>query len=117
MERLFVYGTLKRGESLHYLLAKARFLGEGTVRGFALYDLGEYPAVRPASAEACVRGEVYEVNPGLFEILDRVEDEYERREVPVTLTEGRTLTAWIYIYRDPLPETKRLAGDQWASSP
>ncbi|MBX6422092.1 gamma-glutamylcyclotransferase [Thermosulfurimonas sp. F29] len=114
MERLFVYGTLRRGQPLHYLLEGARFLGEGTVRGFTLYDLGEYPAVRPGAEESRVRGEVYEIDPGLFEVLDEVEDEYERRTVPVELSDGRVLEAWMYIYRKPLPENRRLKREEWA---
>ncbi len=119
MERLniFVYGTLKRGEPLHHLLEGAKFLGEGRVKGYTLYDLGEYPAARPTSGEASVWGEVYEIPPELLTILDEVEDEYDRREVPVELEDGRILTAWMYIYRTPLPEEKRLSSGRWAGSP
>ncbi|OAQ20122.1 gamma-glutamylcyclotransferase family protein [Thermosulfurimonas dismutans] len=115
--RIFVYGTLKRGESLHYLLREARFLGEGRVKGYALYDLGEYPAARPASGEAFVWGEIYEIKPDLFEVLDEVEDEYDRQEVPVEIEDSRVITAWMYIYREPLPESKRLLSGKWGKSP
>ncbi len=115
---LFVYGTLKRGEPLHYLLEGARFLGEGHVRGYALYHLGEYPAVRPASETSLVWGEVYEIPSELLPVLDEVEDEYQRQKVRVKM-KGRDgfLQAWIYVYRDPLPEHLRIPEGRWVSSP
>ena len=113
MERLFVYGTLKRGEPLHHLLEGARFLGEGRVKGYALYDLGDYPAARPAGPQEAVLGEVYEIEPERLTVLDEVEDEYRRLRVQVELEDGASLSAWMYVYHTPLPETLRLPGGRW----
>ena len=114
--RVFVYGTLKRGEPLHPLLRKARFLGEGHVRDYVLYDLGEYPAARPASEKAVVWGEVYEIEPDLLEVLDEVEEEYDRKEVRVEMEGGWVIRAWMYIYQEPLPESQRLVEGRWGKS-
>ena len=115
MPRLFVYGTLKRGQPLHGLLRGATLLGEGRVKGFALYDLGDYPAARPEEG-SCIWGEVYEVPEDLLPLLDEVEDEYRREEVLVELSGGSLISAQMYVYRDPLPEDRRLPTGRWEKS-
>ena len=46
MTLVFVYGTLKRGGSNHFLLAHQQFVGATrTGAGFALYDLEGYPGL------------------------------------------------------------------------
>lgn len=57
-EFLFVYGTLMGGQRKD-LLAKvgATFFGRGTIRA-KLYDLGEYPGVKPDHRHQ-VKGELY----------------------------------------------------------
>ncbi len=110
---LFVYGTLKRGQPLHYLLASARFLGVGRVRGYALYDLGEYPAARPAEPQNFVRGEIYEVPEEIIPILDEVEDEYHRERARVETDSGAILEVELYVFNEELPEEKRLPEGEW----
>ncbi len=111
-EKLFVYGTLKRGQPLHHLLKGARFWGEAEVRGFRLYDLGPYPALRPGNPQERVQGELYEIPASLLKTLDRVEDEYERVKTQV-FTEKETVEAWVYLYREPLPAEKLLPQGRW----
>jgi gamma-glutamylcyclotransferase (GGCT)/AIG2-like uncharacterized protein YtfP len=61
MARLFVYGTLRRGEANHHRLAQATFLGEARTRPeFRLVDLGRFPGLLPGGSTAVV-GEVYDV--------------------------------------------------------
>lgn len=72
--RLFVYGTLRRGEPGHALLGAARLLGEAvTEPAFTLVDMGEYPAIVEGGDTAVV-GELYEVEDALLVELDRYED-------------------------------------------
>ena len=111
-EILFVYGTLKRGQPLHYLLEKAVFLGEGWVKGFLLFDLGDYPAVRPGNSSRKVYGELYAIPPDLLKILDQVEDEYYRQKIPVFTSQG-VVKAWIYIYKENLPLKLLLPKGRW----
>jgi len=72
--KLFVYGTLRRGEPGHALLCGGKLLGEATTEPeFTLLDMGEWPAV-VAGGRSAVVGELYEVDDGLLLELDRYED-------------------------------------------
>lgn len=87
LTRVFVYGTLKRGDCRHAALADQQFLGVArTQPGYRLYDLGSYPGlVEDESATHCIDGEVYAVTPSCLHRLDTIEgvDEglYERRTI------------------------------------
>ena len=73
---VFVYGTLRKGGRLsaHMRRDGVEFLGSGEVAGFALYDLGSYPAAAPVpQSGSWVRGEVYRVDAAALANLDRVE--------------------------------------------
>jgi gamma-glutamylaminecyclotransferase len=71
--RIFVYGSLRRGERANGLLADATFVGEArTAVGFTLYDLGSFPGVVRCGDRA-VLGELYEVDDATLERLDRYE--------------------------------------------
>lgn len=72
--RLFVYGTLRRGEPGHGLLRGATLLAEAiTAPVFTLVDMGEYPALVEGGGTAVV-GELYDVDEALLVDLDRYED-------------------------------------------
>jgi len=43
MDLVFVYGSLKRGQSNHHLIATACFEGEAQAPGLVLHDLGPFP--------------------------------------------------------------------------
>src|SRR5438309_8776532 len=74
---LFVYGTLMNGMEASDLLLKqgARLLGRAAIPG-RLYDLGEYPAARPAeNAGETILGELYELKrPEKITQIDEYED-------------------------------------------
>jgi gamma-glutamylcyclotransferase (GGCT)/AIG2-like uncharacterized protein YtfP len=72
--KLFAYGTLRRGEQAHGLLAGARLLAKArTAPCFTLFDMGGYPALVQGGSTA-VLGEIYEIDPALLEALDRYEE-------------------------------------------
>jgi gamma-glutamylcyclotransferase (GGCT)/AIG2-like uncharacterized protein YtfP len=106
LSALFVYGTLMRGESRHhYLVDRAEFVKEGTVRG-TLVHLGEYPGLL-LDGEAVVQGELFRLfdSDRLWPVLDEMEgDEYNRVERQVETAEGMVL-AQLYALR---PEAARL---------
>jgi gamma-glutamylcyclotransferase (GGCT)/AIG2-like uncharacterized protein YtfP len=120
-EHLFVYGTLMRGERSgmsRLLEGHAEFVGEATCRG-RLYLVSRYPGmVQPESPKDTVRGEVYRLHeprrilPGLDEYEDaspREPDPLYRRElVEATLTDGKPVRAWTYIYNRPTDSLKRI---------
>jgi gamma-glutamylaminecyclotransferase len=116
---VFVYGTLRRGERNHALLADARYVGEGkTAAGFTLLNLGPYPAAVAASHlhSPSIRGEVYEVDDGALASLDRLEGcpaLYFREQQPIRLQAGGTLNAWMYLLTsgEPAGATVISSGD------
>ena len=99
LQLVAVYGTLKRGECNHRLLAASRCLGPVLISRLRLYNLGPYPmAVACADPAATVAAELYAVSAAVLAQLDELEDhprEYERRLLP--LTDGRL--AWVYLGR------------------
>lgn len=94
--RLFVYGTLMRGQPAHRLMRGARLIGRAaTRRGFALHDLGPYPAAVRAG-RGRIRGELYAMPAAMLRRLDAYENcpaEYRRAIIATALG-----AAWIYVY-------------------
>ena len=72
---IFVYGSLKRGYSLHSYLADQRFHAYAVTEPlYRLLDCGDYPALIKVSTDGvAVRGEVYSVTPFCLQQLDVVE--------------------------------------------
>ena len=70
----------------------------------------DYPGIRH-NDEASVPGQLYfGVSALALERLDRFEgDEYQREEVAVTLDDGRTEDAWVYVF-DPRQHHRLDAG-------
>lgn len=108
-EHLFVYGTLMRGFALRGragIEPWLEFVASGRVSG-TLYDLGAYPALVPGPGD--VSGEAYRMLAAapLLSRLDRIEDyrpatptagQYRREPAEARLGDGRTVTAWLYVY-------------------
>ena len=121
-----VYGTLRRGERNHELMAGATFLGTGLVRG-ALFDVPRTPYrayAYPAFVERpplLVAVELYRLpDDGLLARLDELErydpadepgSQYVRRVLDVI--DGPADRAFAYFYNDDPAELGELieAGD------
>jgi len=70
--RLFVYGTLRRGQPNHALLGGAPLVGSVlTEPCFELIESAGYPALVPGTT--AIEGEVYAVDPALLAQLDAFE--------------------------------------------
>ncbi len=98
MTYVFVYGTLKKGKSLHFYLKKSQFVGKGYIKGYDLYLVDWYPAV--VKGKGKVFGEVYKVDEETLSILDKVEEEgilYKRVREDVFLGD-KVIQCWIYVY-------------------
>jgi gamma-glutamylcyclotransferase (GGCT)/AIG2-like uncharacterized protein YtfP len=84
--KIFVYGTLLRGESAHHLLGRALFLGSAhTTPSFTLLDMGEYPALIEGGSDR-VAGEIYAIEAALLPALDAYEEApsvYERKSISI----------------------------------
>ena len=91
MERVFVYGSLKRGGRLHSALHLSRFLGTWQTKheAYSLIDLGAFPAMT-TGGEHIVEGEMYEVDDGILKRLDMIElgAGYYRQRIEVKEVSG-----------------------------
>ena len=114
---LFVYGTLKRGGSRHWIIENLPFLGRAKAKGFVLYDLGPYPAMVPGAG--LVYGEVYEVSEEALKALDWVEGVpilYRRELIDVIFEDGFSLKAWAYIYNGSVKGFPCVKDGEWKVS-
>lgn len=107
--RLFVYGTLRRGGRLHHHVERlgASFESEAKVAA-ELFDLGSYPGALPAEGEGkWVCGEIFllQQTASDLRVLDRVEGfiptapgrcKFIRVVTEVVLPTGACVRAWIY---------------------
>ena len=110
---LFVYGSLRSGfkaPAYEYISRFFNFVGDAKVKG-KLYDLGEYPAGKPAHEENWIIGELYAIkNEHEFSWAIGQLDSYEgvnteqgeiqlfRRELTNVLMNEKVVVAWIYWY-------------------
>ncbi len=105
-ERVFVYGTLRRGGSrdarVHY--AGAEFVAAARVGG-RMFDFGAYPGLRLEAGVGWVRGELFDVTPSALAGLDEWEGfdpahpdagEYCRVRVQAERDDGGIERCWIY---------------------
>lgn len=108
---LFVYGTLKRGQSNHGQLRGARWLGQASLRGFCLYDLGPFPMA--IAGEGTIKGEIVALPWEALEDLDVFEGcprLYQRSQFP--LLDGRLV--WVYVgHPRQVRHVPRLPGGEW----
>jgi len=115
-QRLFVYGSLKRGFSHHGVLGGAPFEGPArTAQGFRLVLQGEYPAL-VRGGTGCVHGEVYRVTDELVVELDRFEGcpDLYRREL-VSLDDGSSALSYL-IPPDRAKALPEIAEGRWLES-
>ena len=95
-ERVFVYGSLRRGQANHGQLREALAEAEGTLEGADLHDLGPFPMAVPGSGR--LQGEVFAVTREPLLALDRFEGVprlYRRQRR--RLVDGRRV--WVYFGR------------------
>ena len=94
--RVFVYGTLRVGESNHRLLHGYSPLATvRTAPAFELVSLGAFPAMVRGGRTA-ILGEVYEVHGDTLADLDRLEGhpDFYRREA-IELADGSEVLAYV----------------------
>jgi len=104
INKVFVYGTLRRGLSRNGVLQRtSEFIGVGTCKYKKMFDLGSFPAVINSDDEKdVIVGELYEMrNPEeVLSILDSIEGVphlYRRDSVKVNI-DGKEIDSWLYIY-------------------
>lgn len=109
-ERIFLYGTLRRGGSRDVLqhYGGASFIATAQVRG-VLYDLGEYPGLRLDPSAGWIQGELFDIDEAGMAALDDWEGidpqapddgPYRRVRTQVARDDGTTEVCWIYEIAD-----------------
>jgi len=88
LNRLFVYGTLKRGDRNDFMMRGYKYLGPHTISDYVMVDLGPYPAAVPSEGR-CIVGELYEVDD--FRELDAFETSLYQRV--------QTCGVWVYTLK------------------
>ena len=113
---LFVYGTLKQGESRHRYLAGQKFVGVARTRPqYRLFDLGDYPGLVERPDGHSIEGELWDVAAECLARLDAVEGCHEglyRRSEIHLLSPYDQLPVFSYFYEktvDGMPE----CGGRW----
>lgn len=101
--KIFVYGTLKRGFDNHHFLMGSRFIGTGrTVEKYAMFVENGIPFVVQDQSVSPIFGELFSVDNSVLDNLDRLEGHpnwYQRREASICLDGGTspTVKAWMYF--------------------
>jgi gamma-glutamylcyclotransferase (GGCT)/AIG2-like uncharacterized protein YtfP len=123
IRHVFVYGTLRRGDSndITRLMPAPRFVGEGRIAG-TMYHLGRYPGVT-LGGDGAVAGEVYAITPELERVLDEIEelypqqsDEYFKRVVSVEVA-GQQLACIVYeINPRYVVAARPIVGGDWVKA-
>lgn len=107
---VFVYGTLRQGESNHHYLQGSEYLGLfETEPCYQLFNLGPYPGVVAGNDKLI--GEIYRITEEVLAQLDILEDipnEYIRNTIETPYG-----TAWIYIYQPTSPLEEAIASGNW----
>ena len=109
--RVFVYGTLKRGQRNYHYLQGAEFVGRFVTDAiYSMYSFDTYPAVCLQGRHA-IHGEVFKINDEQFGLLDELEhypDYYQRVEIPTRFGD-----AWMYVVARELCRERPLVVGDW----
>lgn len=113
IERVFVYGTLRKGDFNHPLITRVGgiFVGTEWIDGYQMYHLGGFPGV--VRGKGKVFGEVYVLPMPKYALkrLDRLEG------APVMFRRSVVLTrfgeAYIYLWNSPVYALPKIDSGNW----
>ncbi|MCB2298529.1 gamma-glutamylcyclotransferase [Clostridium tagluense] len=112
--RLFVYGTLMKGNSHHdEFLSGARFAGHFIADGFQLYDFGNYPLIIQNEIDK-VRGEMYIVDSNILDKIDISEAKgnlFSRKLIRVINDNDEVQEAYVYVYNKDVSKNVKVSPD------
>jgi gamma-glutamylcyclotransferase (GGCT)/AIG2-like uncharacterized protein YtfP len=121
IEKVFVYGTLRRGASNYHRLVDSRWCGRATLRG-RLYRVSWYPGLVPDEGAEPILGDLLEVKADMLPALDAFEGlppgslcgpEYERRRLEIDLLKGGRTEAWVWVWRAPTDHLVEVPSGDW----
>jgi gamma-glutamylcyclotransferase (GGCT)/AIG2-like uncharacterized protein YtfP len=111
--KLFVYGTLRKGQAAHDLLDGAEFVTSAwTQAEFTFVDMGGYPGLVDGGRTA-VFGEIYEVQAATLTMLDRYED-VPHLYIRVTRVVAGHEVALYLLPEEQAAGRARLGGGDWS---
>ena len=108
--KVFVYGTLMKGEANHGYLENSICLGKATVKGYDMYDVGWYPAITPG--DNLIIGELYCLPLSDIASIDMLEGEgslYAKKCETVTCDDGNETLAYVYVYLGDVSNLKKIS--------
>jgi gamma-glutamylcyclotransferase (GGCT)/AIG2-like uncharacterized protein YtfP len=113
MERLFVYGTLKRGNSNHRFLEEY----EGVTASADNIDLFDGPGFPYALyGKGTIHGELYEIDKDTLLRIDLFEGHprlFKREKIIVETGTGIKLPAWCYFANKEFPDKIKIDSGVW----
>lgn len=128
IQYLFVYGSLRKAKdgSLHrYLQNQTQFIDTATLNG-KLFEISGYPgAVVSTNCVSRILGEVYRIKQpeAALHTLDHYEEcspdfptphEYRRIQKIITLSTGKPVVAWVYVYCRSVSHCKLIVNGDYA---
>jgi gamma-glutamylaminecyclotransferase len=112
MNKIFFYGTLKKGFSNHRMLAGQKFLSEArTLPKYKLYRTKSFPCMVKETDGVSVQGELWEVDDECLQRLDWFEghpDLFRREAVEIENETG----VEAYVFQEHKRHLKEI-GDCW----
>jgi gamma-glutamylcyclotransferase (GGCT)/AIG2-like uncharacterized protein YtfP len=119
--RIFVYGSLRRGEENHdiWFGRGATAVATGHIRGAELVSLGAYCCIVPVDdLTRVVAGEVYDLMPDVFQGIEAMEIEagYVRRPVEVVhdpVSEPLAAEAYFFARPESVAKRPRVESGDW----
>jgi gamma-glutamylcyclotransferase (GGCT)/AIG2-like uncharacterized protein YtfP len=120
--KLFVYGTLCRGEKNHHLLYGAICIVERATINAKMYDTKRgYPAIE-LDLNSVVVGEVYEVSNDMWPALDELEGFTGNREMDLynkikinVITEEGPIETFVYTVCDETMKSIHISSGDWVA--
>ena len=113
--QIIAYGTLMTEEPNHRFCRNAVAIQPCTITG-TLYDTGwGFPAFVPGDT-GTVKAELIEIPVADWPAMDRLEGYprlYDRQQIPATLADGSTVTAWVYVMNRLPPQATVIASGDW----
>lgn len=106
--KVFVYGTLRKEGSLHYMIDKEP-VAMAKLRGFKMYNLGAYPAITPSNDfNDIIVGEIYEITEEKFLQISTME-----RCAGYTIYHSAEIGAYLYVYDKINNEKQQIKSGDW----
>ena len=120
--KLFIYGTIKRGQCRADVMRGQKFLGSvKLVPMYKMFNLGQFPALVKVSGldnGPMIEGELWEVDEDCIRRMDMIEGApsfYRRQEVQVAGQEVESLYVESYLYQGDISDLEDV-GVSWDDS-